>query len=119
MPLTPWRALKSFGPANCVTALRAVLVALVAGCIGLHRDATTATLAASTAIGVTVLDGVDGWVARRTGTSSAFGARFDMEVDASLIMVLAVLGWMYGKAGVWVIASGLLRYLFVAAGWIY
>jgi hypothetical protein len=31
--------------------------------------------------------------------------------------VLAVLAWQYGKAGAWVIASGLLRYLFVAAGW--
>ena len=29
-----------------------------------------------------VLDAVDGRVARRTGTVSPFGARFDMEVDA-------------------------------------
>ena len=36
------------------------------------------------------LDGVDGWWARRTGTCSAFGARFDMEVDAFLILVLSV-----------------------------
>jgi phosphatidylglycerophosphate synthase len=48
--------------------------------------------------------------------ASAFGARFDMEVDALLIQVLAILVWLYGKAGPWVIASGLLRYAFVAAG---
>jgi phosphatidylglycerophosphate synthase len=42
-----------------------------------------------------------------------------MEVDAFLIMALSVLAWRDGKAGVWVIASGLLRYLFVAAGWIW
>ena len=35
-----------------------------------------------------VLDVVDGWVARRTRTSTAFGARFDGEVDAFLILVL-------------------------------
>ena len=59
---------------------------------------------------------MDGWLARRTRMSSAFGARFDMETDALLILVLAILAWQYGKAGPWVIASGLLRYLFVAAG---
>src|SRR5207253_8709552 len=67
----------------------------------------------------TVLDGVDGWAARRLGESSAFGARFDMEVDALLIMVLSILAWRWGKAGAWVIASGLLRYLFVVAGWVW
>ena len=36
------------------------------------------------------LDGVDGQVARRTGTVSALGARFDMEVDAFLVLVLSV-----------------------------
>ena len=36
------------------------------------------------------LDGVDGRVARRTETVTAVGARFDMEVDAFLILVLSV-----------------------------
>ena len=45
------------------------------------------------------LDGVDGWVARRTRTASAFGARFDMETDALLILVLSALVWRVGKAG--------------------
>ncbi len=64
------------------------------------------------------LDGLDGWLARRKGVSSAFGARFDMETDALLIMVLAVLAWQLGKAGAWVLGAGLLRYTFVAAGWV-
>jgi len=34
-------------------------------------------------------------------------------------MALSVLAWTYDKAGAWVLASGLLRYLFVAAGWIW
>ena len=51
--------------------------------------------------------------------ASAFGARFDMETDALLIQVLAILAWQYGKAGPWVLVSGLLRYLFVAAGWVW
>jgi phosphatidylglycerophosphate synthase len=75
---------------------------------------------AATAVGgsvvATMLDGVDGWLARRHCTASDFGARFDMEVDALLIIALSVLAWRFGKAGVWVIASGAMRYVFVAAG---
>jgi phosphatidylglycerophosphate synthase len=64
-----------------------------------------------------VLDGVDGWLARRTKMASPFGARFDMEIDALLVLILSLLAWRYGKAGPWVLASGLLRYVFVAAAW--
>jgi phosphatidylglycerophosphate synthase len=39
-----------------------------------------------------------------------------METDAALVMVLAVLAWQLDKAGAWVLASGLTRYSFVAAG---
>jgi phosphatidylglycerophosphate synthase len=34
-----------------------------------------------------------------------------------LIVVLAALVWQLDKAGAWVLASGLARYAFVAAGW--
>ena len=143
MPLTPWFVLKAsacfavivlvvmarisptnhpytaFGPANWVTTARAALVALVAGAIGEARLPVIAAAAADVAIVATLLDGVDGWLARRSRMSSAFGARFDMEVDALLILALSVLAWTYDKAGAWVLASGLLRYVFVVAGWIW
>jgi phosphatidylglycerophosphate synthase len=61
------------------------------------------------------LDGVDGYFARRQGLVSAFGARFDMEVDSVFALLLAVLSWQSGKAGVWVLALGGMRYLFLAA----
>jgi phosphatidylglycerophosphate synthase len=57
-------------------------------------------------------------LARRTAMASAFGARFDVEVDALLIQALAILAWRYEKAGPWVLLSGLLRYVFVIAGWL-
>ena len=60
-----------------------------------------------------VLDWVDGQVARRTGTVTAFGARFDMEVDAFLILVLSV--YVAGSFGPWVLAIGLARYALLAA----
>jgi phosphatidylglycerophosphate synthase len=106
----------TFGAANQVTLLRGALVALLAGLIGEPAHTALPALVTAVATGTAVLDGVDGWLARRTDRASAFGARFDMETDALLIMVLAVLAWQFGKAGIWVLGSGLLRYAFVAAG---
>ena len=107
-----------FGPANYVTTVRAILVALVAGVIG--HPATPEVL--WTVLGLTAvmgtLDGLDGWLARRTQMTSVFGARFDMETDALLILVLSVLVWQHEKAGAWVLLCGLMRYGFVAAGWL-
>ena len=51
-----------------------------------------------------VLDRVDGEVARRTGSVSGFGAAFDMEVDAFLVLVLSV--YVAGTAGAWVLLIG-------------
>lgn len=107
-----------FGPANYVTTIRALLVALIATSI--VGPATPEVLWA--VIGVTALvaalDGLDGWLARRTGMASAFGARFDMETDAVFILVLSILVWQQEKAGGWVLLCGLMRYGFVAAGWL-
>ena len=106
-----------FGPANLTTTLRALLVALTAAFIGEDVTESAAASAVSLGGGAAALDALDGWLARRTKMASAFGARFDMEIDALLILVLAILVWRHGKAGSWVLASGLLRYGFVAAAW--
>jgi len=108
-----------FGPANVVTTIRALLVSAVAGLMGEPHAPGLAAAAAATSALAAILDGLDGWLARRTRMASAFGARFDMEIDALLIQVLSILAWRYGKAGVWVLASGLLRYVFAAAGWVW
>jgi phosphatidylglycerophosphate synthase len=106
-----------YGPANQITTVRAVLVALVASLIGESPLPAVATWAAGLAVVVGMLDGIDGWLARRSRMASDFGARFDMEIDAFLVMALAILAWRHDKAGAWVVMSGLLRYLFLAAGW--
>ena len=104
---------------NGITALRAGLVVILAGLIALpalsRRLMWIAVVIASVAA---ALDAVDGWLARRQGSVSAFGARFDMETDAALILVLAVLAWRWGKAGPWVLVIGGMRYFFVIAGWL-
>jgi len=106
-----------FGAANQITTLRAMLVALVAGLVGEPRVPAVAMAAAAASVAVTALDGVDGWLARRQAIVSRFGARFDMETDALLILVLSALAWRWDRAGAWVLACGLMRYAFVAAAW--
>ena len=117
-----WRALRrgyphpALGWCNVVTLLRMVLA-----------SALLVPLAAPTQVGWSVfaiasvalaLDGVDGWLARRGRLVSAFGARFDMEVDAGLALVLALNGAVHGGAGWMVVMLGLPRYVFWAAGFV-
>lgn len=107
-----------FGLANAITSVRVTLAALVAGLLGRSDLAAWWVWGAVGAAGLAaLLDGVDGWVARRLNLDSEFGARFDMETDAALIAVLSVLVWQEEKAGVWVLGCGAMRYAFVAAGW--
>jgi phosphatidylglycerophosphate synthase len=60
------------------------------------------------------LDGVDGLVARARGEASAFGARFDVETDAAMLIVLSVAVAALGIAGWWVLAIGAMRYGYIA-----
>lgn len=107
----------SLGWANRVTLARAVLVALVAG--ALANNAFVAAIWQWLAIAVIalLLDGVDGWIARRTQSHSRFGARFDMELDALLILLLCAGLLRLESLGLWVLMIGGMRYLFVAASW--
>ncbi|HEY5881451.1 MAG TPA: CDP-alcohol phosphatidyltransferase family protein, partial [Nakamurella sp.] len=106
------------GPADAVTLARAVLIggltALVADSFSGPAPVPVMVALASVAL---LLDAVDGRVARRTGTVTAVGARFDMEVDAFLVLVLAL--YDVRLLGGWVLLIGAARYLFVAAGWVW
>lgn len=98
--------------ANAITTVRLALVLYLTSLIDDPASAWTVVVVATIAA---LSDLADGWIARRTG-ATPFGARFDMEVDALLIVVLSVMVWQWGKAGAWVLLSGAMRYLFVAAG---
>ena len=104
------------GPAGWVTLTRGTLVVGVAAlaAASFERPEAVATLV-TLALVALALDFVDGWIARRTATESALGARLDGEVDAFLLLVLSV--EVAPSAGAWVLAIGLARYAFLAAGW--
>lgn len=106
----------SLGPADRVTLARGLLVGGVTALVADHAgEGVSATVVTFAAVAL-ALDFVDGQVARRTGTSSALGARLDMEVDAFLILVLSV--HVALALGPWVLAIGAMRYVFVAASWV-
>lgn len=105
------------GSANRVTLYRALGVVILAA--GLTDPSVLIKLQwgwVSLAMAILILDGLDGYLARRFNISSAFGARFDMEVDAALILTLCLGVWVLGITGPWVLMLGLMRYVFVAAG---
>ena len=79
------------------------------------HDTPVALLVTLAAVAL-ALDAADGWVARRTGTATALGARFDGEVDAFLILALSV--YVAPAYGAWVLAIGAARYVFLAGEWL-
>jgi phosphatidylglycerophosphate synthase len=105
------------GPASWVTLARATLAVGVAALVAdsFARDTPVALLVTLAAVAL-ALDLVDGPLARRTGTASALGARFDGEVDAFLILALSA--YVASTTEVWVLVIGLARYAFLAGEWL-
>ncbi len=106
--------MSALGPANRITVAR---MTLAGGVLALVVDGSDAgepvggiIMLAAVAL---ALDAVDGRIARHTGTVSQLGARFDMEVDAFLILVLSLL--VARSLGPWVLVIGAMRYAFVAS----
>ena len=105
------------GPASWLTLARATLAVGVAALAAdsFARDTPVALLVTLAAVAL-ALDAADGWMARRTGTATGLGARFDGEVDAFLILALSV--YVAPAVGAWVLAIGAARYLFLAGEWL-
>ena len=103
------------GACNLVTATRlAITAALAASLAGIPND-TWDWAVPALALSALALDGVDGWLARRQGLRSDFGARFDMEVDSGLAAILALSALAEGRAGAELLILGAARYAFVTA----
>jgi phosphatidylglycerophosphate synthase len=105
-----------FGLANWVTLFRLNLVALMLVTVWPGAPDTVPSwplfLIAATAL---VLDGVDGWLARRRREAGAFGERFDMGADTAFTIITTLCLVGFGLVGAWVLLLGLLRPAFAAA----
>lgn len=112
-----WPAGKDFGWANRTTLVRSALIVLLVSLAPFIAVlGNWLWLYGSLCLLALILDGFDGAIARATHSTTSFGARFDMELDALFILGLCVAVMALEKAGAWVLALGLMRYAFVAAG---
>ncbi len=105
-----------FGAANRVTLARGILVGSVAAFIGSPGSPSHAIWVTGIATIALVMDGLDGWVARKSDTTSDYGAQLDMELDSLLMLTLCILAWQWEQAGIWVLFCGLARYAFLLTG---
>jgi phosphatidylglycerophosphate synthase len=105
----------AFGSANAVTLLRLLLIA----CLALVGQRMRGEESALLMFAVFALDGLDGWLARSRQLSSAFGARFDTECDAMLVLVGSLLLYLRARLPAFILVPGALRYAYVLAiGWL-
>lgn len=102
----------SLGFGNLVTLGRFIAVAALASSLLGSANAWLVILVALISL---IFDGVDGYLARKEGRVSDFGARLDMEVDSALAMLLALNLWLTGVTGPIILLLGFPRYLFIGA----
>ncbi|MEK7257571.1 MAG: CDP-alcohol phosphatidyltransferase family protein [Bacteroidota bacterium] len=97
-----------FHAANILTTVR--LLAIV-GVLLFEKNMDNEAIGATLLLAL-LADGLDGWLARKNGNASAFGALFDAETDALFVLAAGFLIFEKGLLGGWVLAAGLLRYLY-------
>jgi len=100
-----------FGYANAVTALRLLLI-IVLGF--LHEFLTSSVLFIGFLLAI-ILDGVDGYIARKYNQSSKAGETLDMETDAFMVLLLSWIHYNNGTLAYWILIPGGLRYYYEIA----
>src|SRR5690606_13555661 len=84
------------GWGNGVTLVRAGALALLAGSLVVERTVEMGWLAVLYGV-VAVGDGIDGWLARRTGHATPLGKALDLRVDVLAAAVVGVVGVRLGR----------------------
>jgi cardiolipin synthase len=99
---------------NILSALRLLAAPFAAWLIlGGHDIASLAVFSAAA-----LSDGLDGWVARRFGYTSRFGAWLDPAADKLLMISCMLALFAVGAAPLWLAVLVILRDLLIAAGWL-
>lgn len=95
--------------ADMVSAGR--LVAALLFTVLLLFDCLTPLWALIITLVIEIADGLDGWIARRFGETE-FGAIWDMECDAFIILLLSQAAVLIESMPIWMLLPGLFRYVF-------
>ena len=106
---------RSLGPANVLTLFRALLAAMMVGCVALPPEGTVTTWLPGSLYFLVVLgDGLDGPLARRTGTVTALGAELDIATDRMAFLGAVVVAVVWERLHPGFLVVGILPLLFVA-----
>lgn len=97
-----------FQPANVVTTCRLLGLLFLSAYFQQIPPLAIGLLS----LAILLLDGLDGYLARRQNTSSVFGEYLDMETDAFYVLCLSVVLYQVEYFGAWILAVGLLRYAY-------
>ncbi len=103
-----WTPNQTFGFANTITGFRLVGILVLLMFANIPNEWVIIA-----SIFILILDGVDGYVARKTNLESEFGEYFDKEVDALFMLTLCLLLFTKSQFGLWILIPGSFRYLFV------
>ena len=96
------------GYANWITGFRLLLII-----VGIFLFGTISKLVIFIIMTTAVLlDGLDGFLARKRGESSTLGGYFDMEVDAFFVLIMCFYYFNFEGTGWWILVPGVLRYLY-------
>ena len=103
------------GAANWVTLIRLILCCVLL----ISASFNFPWLLVGLGLTIAILDGVDGYLARKEKKTDQFGNYFDMETDAVFVMCLSFSIWYMGIAGPWILLAGYWRYIFaISLYWI-
>lgn len=96
------------GYANIITLFRLFLLIVLAF---YHTDIENLFLF-FTFLFLIILDGIDGYIARRFHQTSEMGECLDMETDAFMVLVLSWIHFSEGRLGYWILIPGSLKYFY-------
>ena len=96
------------GFANWITLFRLLIILIAVLFWGIMTDPVLFGLFA----GVTILDGVDGYIARKYKQTARPGEAFDMEVDALFVFLLSYMHFFNKNLPLWILIPGGLRYYY-------
>lgn len=102
------------GLANGLTVLRGGLYAIVAGFVVVPPSTGLAWVPAACYGAGTVLDRLDGAVARSIGEQTDLGTRLDMAFDTFGFVAAPLVAVLWGRLPVWYLSISAARYLFLA-----
>lgn len=114
-PGAPESRRQSVGVANAVTLCRGGLVAAVAGFLLIEPAGTLAWVPAACYGTAAALDWVDGRLARAGDRVTVLGARLDMALDTTGLLVAAIVGVRWGPIPVWYLLMPAARYAYRGA----